>query len=185
MAIDFLVIPLSRYISGDFVTPVMQLCWNQGLPYTQFGPNGSVEFPPNTPFGGRDAPQRREQLLATLYGDLLTLPQGIASQLWDERSAAAIGFHRVDPKSYDALLHLARQRDGRLHCAASLFLPCDFRDVFEMTTPFERLTGSSHQAAKELGGRQAWPDQTKPASETLLDALRDSLRLNLPMIVDY
>ncbi len=185
MAIDFMVMPLSRYISGDFVTPVMQLCWDQGLSYKQFGPQGPLEFPPNTPFGGVDASQRREQLMDLLHEDLEALPQGIASQLWDERSTAEMRFHRVDPKSYEALLQEARQRSDQLHCAASLFLPCDFLDAFDMTTPFERLTGSTHQAVRELEQGSAWSEQTRPARETLLAALRDSRALNLPMIVDW
>jgi hypothetical protein len=187
MAIDFMVMPLSRYISGDFITPVMRLCWEQGVPYTQVGPQGSREFPKDTPFGGAGASLRREQLMEMLYGDLNMLGQGIPSQLWNERSAVEISFHRVEPKSYEALLKEAAQRAtrGSRHCTASLFLPCEFPDAFDMTTPFERLTGSSHRALWELEQGSAWPDETSLARETLLAALRDSLGSNLPMIVDW
>jgi hypothetical protein len=33
MAIDFMVMPMSRYISGDFVTAAMRWAWEQGVPY--------------------------------------------------------------------------------------------------------------------------------------------------------
>ena len=32
MAIDFMVMPFSRYVVGDFITPVMRYAWEQGLP---------------------------------------------------------------------------------------------------------------------------------------------------------
>jgi hypothetical protein len=35
MAIEFLVMPLSRYLAGDFVTPAMRSAWQCGAPYAR------------------------------------------------------------------------------------------------------------------------------------------------------
>jgi hypothetical protein len=56
VAIDFMVMPLSRYLSGDFITPAMRVAWDQGVPYTIVSPDGTRELPPGLPFGGADAP---------------------------------------------------------------------------------------------------------------------------------
>ena len=50
MAIDFMVMPMSRYIIGDFVTLTMRFAWSQGLPYTIVSPGGKREVPPGSPF---------------------------------------------------------------------------------------------------------------------------------------
>jgi hypothetical protein len=63
MAIDFMVMPMSRYITGDFVTPTMRFAWSQGLPYAIVSPDGKREIPPGSPFGGGDAPERRSQVV--------------------------------------------------------------------------------------------------------------------------
>src|SRR4029079_1472207 len=100
MAIDFMILPLSRYISGDFITPIMEHFWKQGVPYSIFGPDRQRQLPPGVPFGGADAPNRRTEILGMLAEDLSALPPPIPSQLWDERSNAPLAFHRVDPDSY-------------------------------------------------------------------------------------
>jgi hypothetical protein len=55
MAIDFMVMPLSRYLTGDFITPEMRWSWESGVPYVILGPNGKVEFPKDVPYGGVEA----------------------------------------------------------------------------------------------------------------------------------
>ena len=52
-----------------------------------------------------------------------------------------------------------------------------------MPVVFERVAGSAAVALRELEAA-GWPDSTSSARETLLDALRDAVRLQLPMIVD-
>lgn len=50
MAIDFMVMPLSRYLTGDFITPSMRWSWDSGVPYFVMGPDGKgVVKPPTTP----------------------------------------------------------------------------------------------------------------------------------------
>jgi hypothetical protein len=195
MAIDFMVMPMSRYISGDFVTPTMRLAWSQGLPYSIVRPDGRREIPPGSPFGGDDAPARRSQVVEMILDDLRTLPKEIATRLWDERSAAEPRFHRVDPKSYDALLtHFAakpersvwgfRKRGGASHCASPLLLPCEFKHPIGMVSPFERIAGAASGALDELASSR-FPPEAAYAAETLRHALTDSLELQLPVIVDW
>ncbi|HEY0466374.1 MAG TPA: hypothetical protein VGC79_19325 [Polyangiaceae bacterium] len=47
MAIDFMVMPMSRYITGDFMAPTMCFAWSQGVPYTIVNPDGKRELPPD------------------------------------------------------------------------------------------------------------------------------------------
>ena len=196
VAIDFMTMPLSRYLSGDFVTPAMTFAWQQGIPYSIFGPGGRRDLPKETPFGGADAPEKRARFIPMIVDDLKKLP-GTAASSWDEASVAAPTFHRVDPKSYESLLEVAKTRVTRpsflsflkrktavpAHVGASVFLPVTFDVPFDMPVVFERVAGSAAVALRELEAA-GWPDSTSSARETLLDALRDAVRLQLPMIVD-
>lgn len=197
MAIDFMIMPFSRYLSGDFVTPAMTLAWQQGLPYSLIGPHGVREIPKGTAFGGADAKTNRARFVPMLLEDLRKLPGTIAANLWDEASTADPSFHRVDPKAYETLLEevqrratrpsllgfLKRRAAGSAHISASVFLPDAFEVPFDMPVIFERVAGSAPIALRELdaGG---WSDEASSACLTLSEALRDSVRLRLPMIVD-
>jgi hypothetical protein len=184
MAIDFMVMPLSRYISGDFITPEMRFAWAQGISYRQIRRDGIREFPRDTPFGGPGASEHRNAFIQMLYDDLRALPQDTSLQLWDERAVVEPRYHRVDPTSFGELLAEASRRDSApLHVTATLFLPAAFVTPFEMTTPFACLAGSTERALRELEGT-AWGSGTTPARETLIEALRDSAALKLPVIVD-
>jgi hypothetical protein len=200
MAIDFMVMPFSRYLSGDFVTPNMQWAWDQQIPYAVFLPDGKKECPPGVPFGGPEAPEHRRHCQSLLPADFAAFPAGAATPPWDEASAEAPRFHRVDPASFGALLEhaerlaatttprffglLAGAPRGPLHVLAGVFLPGDFPTPFLMQSPFEqRLTGSAVHALAELAGED-WPDAAHAARDTLKDALQDAIALTLPMIVD-
>jgi hypothetical protein len=193
MAVDFMVMPLSRYIAGDFVTPVMQYAWQQGVPYFIFGPDGKREFPPDTPFGGPGASEHRLKIQTLLDEDLRQLPTEITNALWNERSSAESCFHRVESASYAQLVEFSARPKRSLfglirkptasHLTASLFLPCQFSVAFDMKSPFERRTGSALQALEELKTGH-WPQETTNAVETLRVAFTDAIELKLPMIVD-
>jgi hypothetical protein len=197
MAIDFMVMPLSRYLTGDFVTPQMRLCWDNDLPYRIVGPDGVREFPRDVPYGGPDAAATRPQCRALLAEDLRQLPPEVTAQLWDEASDAEPCFHRVEVRAYGVLLDHAAPAAKRgllglfrgkpaapLHIACSLFLPCDYPQPVMMQAPFvERLTGSAPRALDELGDARI-PPEAAAAVEVLRAALADAVRLRLPMIVD-
>ena len=171
MAIDFMIMPLSRYLSGDFVTPTMAFAWQQGLPYSLFGPDGRRDIPKDMPFGGADAPTSRARFVPMILDDL----KKSYESLIEEANT------RVARPSF--LGFLKRKTAGVTHIAASVFLPITFDVPFDMPVVFERVAGSAHVALRELeaGG---WSDSTSSARDTLLDALRDAVRLRLPMIVD-
>jgi hypothetical protein len=192
MAIDFMVMPLSRYLAGDFVTPQMRAAWDSGVPYFILGPQGRRDFPRDVPFGGSDAATNRARFIPMVVEDLSLLP--IPNGAWDEASNVEPVFHRVDATSYQALLqHLATQprslldllpwKANRDHAAASLFLPCEFSKVLSMTSPFERQVASVPRALEVLTSK-SWTSELASAAVTLMDALRDASRLRLPLIVD-
>lgn len=192
MAIDFMVMPLSRYLAGDFVTPQMRTAWDSGVPYFILGPQGRRDFPKGVPFGGPEAAVQRARFVPMVVEDLARLP--IPRGAWDEASNAEPVFHRVDPVAYEALLHhlatserslvdLLPWKPNREHARASLLLPCDFPKVVSMTSPFERQVASVPRALEVLTSR-AWAGELAAAAVTLLDALRDAQRLRLPLVVD-
>jgi hypothetical protein len=194
MAIDFMVMAMSRYISGDFVTPAMRLAWERGIPYAIIGPQGKRELPPGLPFGGADAPAYRERIVEMVCDDLRSLPRPISSSLWDERSNKQPRFYRVDAGSYQSLLEfLSSRQDVSLfglrkkprpsHAAAALVLPCEFETPVELTTPLERTAGSAKRALQELTGKL--PTAATSAAATLREAIEACLDVRLPMIVDY
>ncbi len=194
MAIDLFVMPFSRYIAGDFITPAMRLGWETAGRYVIVGPNETRELPRDQPFGGADAAQRREAIMPMILEDLRALPTPFT---WDESAAAEPRFHRVDPPSYAALLEEANQRRGRPsflgfltraqvttpHLTAGVFLPSSFDETFQMASPFERVVGSVDLALRELAAGK-WSARTFPACETLQAALEEARALRLPMFVD-
>ena len=188
MAIDFMVMPMSCYISGDFITPTMRWAWEQGIPYAVVEPDGKRELPKNSPFGGTEAAERRGQMVEMILEDLRGLPSEISQHLWDERSKTEHRFHRVDPGSYQALLeHFSANPPDETevaHCIATLFLPCDLEGPLPLTTPLERIAGATNRALEELE-RSKYPAAAASAAETLRKALEDSAALRLPMIVDW
>lgn len=195
MAIDFMIMPISRYITGDFITPNMRFSWDQGIPYSILGPDGKKDFPKDTPFGGPGGPKHRAKIFDMLATDLGQLPTPIPDRLWDERSAVEPRFHRVDPAGYQVLLDeaakakksflgLPRKAGTTTHLTASLFLPCAFDTPFGMSSPLERPTGSTVRALEELAASQ-WPEGASNAVCTLREALTEATELKLPMIVDF
>ncbi|MBZ4412605.1 hypothetical protein K8640_30705 [Myxococcus sp. XM-1-1-1] len=165
MAIDFMVLPLSRYIVGDFITPAMRSAWASGVPYSVIGPEGARQLPEGLPFGGPEAPVRRARVIDMLVEALRQFPGATSDALWDERSRR-------------------RGEGDRVHVAAMLFLPRDFEATFEMTTPLRRLTGSTPRALAALE-RMHWPDNAKAAVDSLRAALVDSRDHQVPMLVDW
>ena len=197
MAIDLMIMPLSRYWTGDFVTPAMRECWAQGLPYAIVTPGAPMRhLPPGIPFGGADAPSQRAASLPLLLENLQQLPFNIPARLWDEASSSEPRFHRVDPISLEALQaeahrHLEKRPSslGRLFgrasysshlLNASLFLPAPFSEVFVTA---DIPTGSLHTLRTELGSR-SWSQPCQAALSSWLGAIRDAFALRLPLIVD-
>ena len=196
MAIDFVAMPLSRFIAGDFVSPSMQQAWDRGAICECVADGGTRELIKGTPWGGAAAPHRRRDLFGPLDDWLRNLPEMIPDQLWNERSDEAPRFFRVDEASYRALHKQATTRSkpersllGFLkktpvsgHAGAALLIPCAFDAPFEMTAPLKRRTGSSSAAVRELTDAK-WSKEAMPARDALLAALEVSIALKLPLLV--
>lgn len=185
MAVDFMVMPLSRYLSGDFVTPAMRTAWDSGSRYTIVTPSGARDLPPGEPFGGPDALARWARFVPVVRADV----QDAAGGPWNEESQAEPCFHRPDARSYAALLeYCAAPPEGLAlqprHVGVSLFFPGDFLVPYKLDSPFpDRLIGSVPQALTELD-QTSWPEAAQPAVATLRAALIDARRVHLPLVVD-
>lgn len=160
MAIDFFVMPFSRYVAGE-------------------------------PFGGADAPQRREAIMPMILDDLRALPTPFTR---DEGSAAASPgstasirrpARRGEPSTRAPIVFRvphARERDHATPDGRGLPSLVVRRDVSD-GVPFERVVGSIEVALCELAAGK-WSERTLPACETLQAALEDARALELPMFVD-
>lgn len=189
MAIDLMVMPLSRYWAGDFITPVMQFAWDTGVRYSVFMPEGHRELPPGQPYGGETAPAERQALLATVLPNLFSDLQSLGVALdWDERDDGEIGFHRVDVTSLAALEDEAKGRVERGQAKgvlprhlvkATIFLPSPFEDPLRWG---DIVFGSLPALEAELGG--LWPAAAIAAVSTFRVAIAQAQQKNLPLIVD-
>jgi len=182
---------LSRYISGDFITPAMRQCWEQGIPYKIMRPFQQIQdLPPNIPFGGKDAPQKRTEALGVV--------RNIQAQLgmsWNDSSDAEPTFHRVDPISYESLTRdasrldkepsilgnvLGRQAYSSQIAHGTIFIPPNFDEMMESDFC---VIGSLPRLEVELASNK-WSSQAKSAKQTLQNAINDAKRLRLPLIID-
>jgi hypothetical protein len=190
-----MVMPVSRYLAGDFVTPMMAMSWKTGVAYRIAGPDDMREIPPNQPFGGPDAPAKRRQAIQTVIDALAPAFRGTVP--WDEASEATPRFERVDPRSFEAMCEhvvkltrgsklerfLRRPADpGPAHLLGTLFVPAELRGAFELEAPMEGIMTSALEALRQL--QRPFPEAAASACATLRTALTAARELNLPMIVD-
>ena len=132
----------------------MRFFWSQGIPYTlMLAGHPPKQLPPDQPFGGPEAPSKRKAFLASgmLSANLARYPAPIPANLWDEASPKEPRFHRVDPRSYGALLEesrdatwkrttsswlglLNRTTTHRSHLAAQILFPVAFDEPSRPST---------------------------------------------------
>lgn len=160
MAVDVLVMPLARYVTGNYVTPFMERVWAQQGVYKILRPGLTgeevlEEIPPGVPFGGLEAEARCAAISAELAQCLTQHPE-LAAALWDESAEPAF-FGRVgheplwslrwqaaalaEPKP-SLLRRIARRLLGRRAAApaatfaeANVFVPSVFDEPFELEAP--------------------------------------------------
>ncbi|QDU83090.1 hypothetical protein Pla163_01860 [Planctomycetes bacterium Pla163] len=196
MAIDLMIMPLSRYFSGDYITPAMRQAWSVGASYKILTSEGARECPPDVPLGGLDATSKRHAALPELIESLRLLPFGIPDSLWDEASDVEPCFYRLELSSLEMLLEEAAEALvakpsflGRLvgkkaapshFLSAEMFLPVPFSEHFALGNT---LTGSVHTAKRELESH-TWSSGARPAYEHWIAALEDAIALNQPLVVD-
>lgn len=203
MAIEFLVMPLSRYLVGDFVTPAMTSAWERGTSYKCICAEGPLDIKEDVPWGGGSASHQRGRLYPVLDGWLRNLPSPIPANLWDERSEKPARFHRLEAATgAGAIAYTSLEKQvagyrltgkplfgvelprgtGVAHSGASVFLPCEFAHPFEMVAPLKRVTGSAVLALRELENGACSSHASGPR-DVLVAALRDALDLRLPLIL--
>lgn len=196
-----LVLPISRYVSGDYVTTDMRSSWARGAKHVVQDATGRRELAEGEPLGGAAAPGRRRAALASLERALLAVPAAARAPLWDERDDGEAVCFDAPRAAYEALVGEASREApaaGSLfdrlaarvrprpapHLPAVLFLPAPFDPPFTLREPLVRLTGSAPRALAELD-RGAFSELARPAAETLRAALDACVRQKLPLFVDW
>jgi hypothetical protein len=197
MAIDLLIMPLSRLWSGDYITPAMRQAWDLGVPYRIVRPNQEIqEFASGTPYGGEDAPTKRKEYIVLARRYITQLPQGISKYAWDESSSVEPEFYRLDPKSFGSLLEEAQEKisksqslfqrvTGRSPCiphlpSAEAFFPVPFQHVFELD---RKRIGSLVMLKSELE-KTVWSQRVEPSLGILREGVEKALHLRFPMFID-
>jgi len=192
VAVDLFVLPLSRYIAGDYITPMMRACWAQGLPYEIVGPQGTRALPPDVPVGGPGAGEHRARIQEMLHEDLLKLPAAISGQLWDERSELEPRFHRLSHTEYGRLCELAQGRKGFFgfgsspqlpELEASWFAPQEFDGAFEVEEPLRGRVASAPALLRALEGARI-PTDMQGVVQVFRAALQDSVECRWPLVID-
>ncbi|MCW1926399.1 hypothetical protein OKA05_27860 [Luteolibacter arcticus] len=196
MAVDLIVSPLSKYWSGDYITPVMEYAWQMGVAYNVVTPQGMTSRTEGTPYGGEDAKAEREELVPFVE-KLMTalLSRGAAGAAWDERSNH-FGFHRVDPEAFGELLKRAGQQftqkpgllgrlTGRKETASHLgksviFLPITFDAPLDLEG---KVFGSLPRAKNELETGD-WRGIPPEALHPIIGAFDEAIEHSLPLAID-
>jgi hypothetical protein len=193
VSVELFVMPLSRYRSGDFVSPAMRAAWSMGTLYRVPEAAGGGTRAADVPFGGPDAARRRQGLLAECQRFMLTLPEQIPDARWNESSDHRPAFHDVPVTALSELRSQARRLDKRptlgglvskrrysAHAAhAQIYLPVMFETLFERAGV---RYGSVPVLVKELG-QLAWSAPADAAARVLKRAALDASELRLPLIV--
>src|SRR5687768_17340253 len=99
-----MVMPLSRYWSGDFSTPTMEAHWGLGEPYRRVGPTGVFEVPPGMSLGGSESSAKRRELVRSIPERMRSLGIGIQSLPWNESDDAPPLVLRLDTTSQGAFI---------------------------------------------------------------------------------
>ena len=199
MTIDLFIMPLTRYLAGDYVSEAMRYAWSMGQPYRVETPDGeTAEVPRGMPFGGRDASAKRQALLPPMQELFDSLP-GIRAghRPWDEASDAEPVFCGVDANAYDLLVRDARSQLEKRpswilrtatneqaytpHLAyAHYFVPFSFRAPFERGAEtigsLDKLRNELEQLEPSAGAERVYRD-----FRVMCDRAQ---ALRLPLIVD-
>ncbi len=201
MAVDVLVMPLSRYFSGHYITPAMELAWREQGVYAYGRPGDIQEIPPGVPLGGLPAAAHANQLRAALASRFAELAQPLGYP-WGERESGPIYFQRLE---HDAFLELRWQATVALEkkprwwnrllgrkpaachlAAATVFLPVNFAAPVEISASDdwdEFECGSLPRLIRELSQVSASADVAE-TTQTLQAAAWMAMEERLPLILD-
>lgn len=195
MAVDLIVSPLSKYWSGDYITPVMEYAWSIGVPYNVVTPSGTRTVLEGAVYGGEGAKSKREELVTFVETIMDTLPIEGAPGAWSERSDY-FGFYRVNPVVFGELTKSADKQFtkkaglfGRFtgnngtvsHLGGAMtFLPIHFDSPFDL---HGRVFASLPRAKRELDDGD-WKGIMDEGLKPIIDAFDDAIGRNLPLVVD-
>ena len=186
--------PLSRYRSGDFVSPELQRTWQMARMYRLEPELRGRVVPEGDPLGGPDAALERERLLPECHRFMLTLP-GEGQQHWNESSSAEPRYHSISGAGLQELREQAKRRLDKRPTLGGLFNSKRYRSQLAraqiflplyVEQAFERAGtkyGSVSVLVKELGSA-TWSGTASAAAKVLGAAARDASELRLPLIVD-
>ena len=110
MAVDLLVMPLSRYWSGSYITPEMRAAWAKNGTCQIARVDGADEtLKENTPIGGEDAYERWARLRDAIPTYLASLPYDVANEDWPESDPQEPFISSIPHPDYGAYLEIARK----------------------------------------------------------------------------
>lgn len=195
MAVDLIISSLSKYWSGDYITPVMRGAWDIGADYKVMTSQGVKTISNGTPYGGEGANHKRQELVSFVDQIVEALPFEGSSGAWSEESEH-FGFYRVDPDAFGELAKRANKQFtekigliGRMkgrkgsvsHLGKSLiFIPIEFETPFDLAG---KVFASLQGAKKELDAGD-WNGIPQEALQPILDAFAEAMSIKLPLVVD-
>jgi len=195
MAIDLIVSPLSKYWSGDYITPIMEYAWSVGADYKVAEPNGVRTLERGSLYGGASAKNDRVKWIAFVANLLERFPEWEKSECWDEESEY-FGFHRVNPDCFSEVLKLADKQFSQntnvmrrlmghkkklSHLARGIiFLPIDFEGCVRVEG---KMFASVFRAREELLELSVLISNSE-CFEEIVRTYDDAIEQGLPLVVD-
>lgn len=185
LGIELMIMPLSRYWAGDYITPTMREVYTAGCDFTIIRPGEPAQTLERwSPFGGLNAPQERISLISFVTTLMKRMPRGIPDQLWDEASNFNPWIHKFDRREISRFFYFAIKAlkvESSSHLAtAKLFLPVDFPYVLNWE---DFYFGSLHQLQRELESIPVRAD-TEKVYMIFDEAVRMAISARLPLIYD-
>jgi len=196
MAVDLMITPLSKYWSGDYVTPVMEDAWAIGASYKVMSPNGDIKtILEGQPYGGELAKSEREGLVEFVEEIMNAIPIDCSAESWNERSDY-FGFHRVDPTTFGSLRSQAKsqftervglfdrlkgRKGAKSHLnSALIFIPIKFEQPFDLEG---KVFASLDRARNELVSG-SWSDIQEDELAYIISAFQEAEEVGLPLVFD-
>ncbi|HLL55192.1 MAG TPA: hypothetical protein VK447_16670 [Myxococcaceae bacterium] len=183
MAVELLVMPLSRYWAGDYLPLGMQRALELKAPH-QYRPPARrfSRFDLREPEAAERARRERALLLEKRIPDLIQSFPPDAQQGWNEMSSQSKVFE-LEQAQYEEVLMDAQDAsfDHLPHLiSASIFLPPHFVRVFEL---HGLQFGSLPLLAGELR-KVPWSTRSEAAAGQYLSIVNHAIELKLPLFVD-
>lgn len=184
MKVELLIMPLSRYWAGEYVTPGMMRAIEERRP--------DLYRPPARRFSKHDSRQpealaaAREERVRLLKRRIPELIRSFPSEsvgTWDEATPEEARFFELERAGFEQVLMDAQDAsfDHMPHLfSASIFLPPRFLRTFQR----EGLSFGSIPVLHSELDKVRWSAAAEEAAESFRGAAGEAIRLNLPLFVD-